>query len=63
MCIWQRGHRSFTAEFKRLATIEIPFYTEVGTCIYPPSLVTMDEYIDQLLAEIYPDNPTLHDVV
>ena len=23
----------------------------------------MDEYIDQLLAEIYPDNPTLHDVV
>ena len=24
MCIWQRGHRSFTAEFKRLATIEIP---------------------------------------
>ena len=23
MHIWQRGHRSFTAEFKRLATIEI----------------------------------------
>ena len=26
-------------------------------------MATMDEYIEQLLAEIYPDNPTLHDVV
>ena len=23
----------------------------------------MDAYIEQLLAELYPDNPTLHDVV
>ena len=26
-------------------------------------MATMDEYIEQLLAELYPDNPTLHDVV
>ena len=29
----------------------------------PVHMVTMDEYIEQLLAEIYPDNPTFHDVV
>ena len=26
--------------------------------VYPPNMTTMDEYIEQLLVELYPDNPT-----
>ena len=36
---------------------------DVTTCIYPPNLVTMDEYIEQLLAEMPDNQSTLHDVV